>query len=57
MNEFLNWFNKHRKSIGYVVGGLNLGSGFGYIASGELLTGVIWLLVGTVIVIDTKEFK
>jgi hypothetical protein len=57
MNEFLNWFNKHRKSIGYVVGGLNLGSGFGYIASGEVMTGIIWLLIGTVIVIDTKEFK
>jgi hypothetical protein len=57
MNEFLNWFNKHRKSIGYVIGGLNLGSGLGYIMADDWLSGILWLIVGTLIIIDTKEFK
>ena len=57
MNEFLNWFNKHRKSIGYVIGGLNLGSGLGYIMADDWLSGILWLIIGTAIIIDTKEFK
>ena len=57
MDNFLNWFGRHRKSIGYVVGGLNLGSGLGYIITGNYMSGVLWLVVGTLIIIDTKEFK
>jgi hypothetical protein len=57
MNTFLNWFNKHRKTIGYVVGGLNLGSGLGYIMLDDWAIGILWIVVGSVIIIDTKEFK
>jgi hypothetical protein len=57
MDNFLNWFGKHRKSIGYVIGGLNLGSGLSYIVLGDYVSGVLWLIIGTAIIIDTKEFK
>ena len=57
MNSFLNWFSRHRKTIGYVVGGLNLGSGLAYIMADELMSGLLWTMVGIVIIIDTKEFK
>jgi hypothetical protein len=57
MQTFLNWFNQHRKTIGYIVGGLNLGSGLAYIMADELMTGLLWVIVGAVIIIDTREFK
>lgn len=57
MDNFLNWFGRHRKSIGYVIGGLNLGSGLSYIMLGDYVSGVLWLVVGALIIIDTKEFK
>jgi hypothetical protein len=57
MDNFLNWFNKYRKDIGYVIGGLNVGSGIGYLMANELMSGVLWVIVGTLIIIDTKEFK
>lgn len=57
MDNFLNWFGRHRKSIGYVIGGLNLGSGLSYIMLGDHVSGILWLIIGTAIIIDTKEFK
>ena len=57
MDNFLNWFGRHRKTIGYVIGGLNLGSGLSYIMLGDYVSGVLWLIIGTAIIIDTKEFK
>ncbi len=57
MNAFLNWFSRHRKNIGYVIGGLNLGSGFAYFMEGSFTYGLLWTVVGIVIIIDTKEFK
>jgi hypothetical protein len=57
MNAFLNWFSRHRKDIGYVVGGLNLGSGFAYFMEGSFTYGLLWTVVAIVIIIDTKEFK
>lgn len=57
MNAFLNWFSRHRKHIGYVVGGLNLGSGLAYFVAYDYMSGLLWVVVGTVIIIDTKEFK
>jgi hypothetical protein len=57
MDNFLNWFGKHRKSIGYVIGGLNLGSGLVLTLGGNYMYGMLWLVVGALIIIDTKEFK
>ena len=57
MNAFLNWFSQHRKDIGYVIGGLNLGSGLAYFMADDYMSGLLWVVVGIVIIIDTKEFK
>ena len=57
MNKFMEWFGCHRKSIGYVVGGANLGSGIGQIAKGDVANGVMMLILGLAIVLDTRMFK
>jgi len=57
MKTFLEWFGRNRKIIGYTVRGLNLLDGLTSIAFEEYTNGILWLLVGIVILIDTKEFK
>ena len=57
MNNFLEWFSRNRKPIGYTVGGLNLIDGIVSLAFGDYTNGVLWTMVGIVILIDTKEFK
>ena len=57
MDKFLNWFGRNRKTIGYTVGGLNVIDGVVSMAFGDYTNGMLWLVVGTVILIDTKEFK
>ena len=57
MNTFFEWFGRHRKSIGYVVGGANVGSGIVQIASGNFWPGIVWLVLGASIILDTRMFK
>ena len=57
MDKFFEWFGRHRKSIGYVVGGANLGSGIAAIAGGSFWSGIVWLLIGLAIILDTRMFK
>lgn len=57
MDKFTEWFGRNRKTIGYTVGGLNLFAGFSYLMQGQTLAGIIWLVIGAMIVFDTKEFK
>ena len=57
MNKFFQWFERNRKSIGYVVGGANLGSGIGQIVKGDVANGVMMLVLGLAIVLDTRMFK
>jgi len=57
MSKFLSWFERNRKSIGYVVGGANLGSGIAAIAGGGFWPGIVWLLIGLAIILDTRMFK
>lgn len=53
----MEWFGHNRKSIGYVVGGANLGSGLGQIAKGDVANGVMMLVLGLAILLDTRMFK
>ena len=57
MDKFFEWFERNRKSIGYVVGGANLGSGIAAIAGGNFWSGIVWLLIGLAIILDTRMFK
>jgi hypothetical protein len=56
-NKFIEWFSRNRKTIGYIIGGVNLGSGISYLITGDVTAGIAWLIIGAFIVIDTKEFK
>jgi hypothetical protein len=57
MDKFFEWFGRNRKTIGYVVGGANLGSGIVQIASGSFWPGIVWLVLGALIILDTRMFK
>ena len=57
MHKFLEWFEHNRKPIGYTIGGLNIGSGVGQIAVGNVPAGVLWVIIGAVIVFDSRTFK
>ena len=56
-SKFIEWFGRNRTAIGYIIGGVNLGSGISYILAGDLTAGIAWLIIGEFIVIDTQEFK
>jgi hypothetical protein len=57
MDKFFEWFGRHRKSIGYVIGGVNLGSGVGHIINGDITNGIVYVILGLAIVLDTRMFK
>ena len=56
-SKFIEWFGLNRTAIGYIIGGVNLGSGIAHILAGDVTAGIAWLVIGAFIVIDTKEFK
>jgi hypothetical protein len=57
MEKFMEWFGRYRKTIGYTVGGVNLGSGIAAIAGGSFWPGALWLVLGAAIILDAKMFK
>jgi hypothetical protein len=57
MNTFFEWFGRNRKTIGYTVGGVNLGAGIAAIAGGSFWPGIVWLVLGGSIILDTRMFK
>jgi len=57
MNTFFEWFGRNRITIGYVVGGANIGSGIVQIAGGSFWPGIVWLVLGASIILDTRMFK
>ena len=57
MNTFFEWFGRNRITIGYVVGGANIGSGIVQIASESFWPGIVWLVLGASIILDTRMFK
>lgn len=57
MNAFANWFDRNRTSIGYTAGIMNILSGVGYLATGQMLSAACWLIIGSAIVFDTRTYK
>ena len=57
MNKFLAWFERNRKSIGYVIGGVNLGAGIGHIFNGDIANGIVYTILGLALILDTRMFK
>jgi hypothetical protein len=57
MNKFLDWFSRHRKRIGYALGGYNIGAGLAtYIVDPGSIS-LVMLFTGMVIIFDTITFK
>jgi hypothetical protein len=57
MIKFAEWFGRNRKTIGYTIGGINLLSGLSYMAQGQSGPGMLWIVIGFLILFDTWEFK
>ncbi len=56
-SKFIEWFSRNRKTIGYTIGGLNVFAGVSYLFQGQVVSGIIWMIIGGMIIFDTKEFK
>ena len=52
-----NWLMKNRAPISYTIGILNVLSGLSNIALGNVVGGVFWIVIGSVIIFDTWTFK
>ena len=50
----MEWFDRHRETIGYVVGGLNIIGGINDLLSGNISNGTMFLILGVLIVFDAK---
>jgi hypothetical protein len=57
MSTFLEWFGRHRTTIGYTVGGLNVLNGILSVLIGDTSTGIFFIVMGSVIIFDAKVFK
>ena len=57
MSKFLEWFERNRKSIGYVIGGVNLGAGIGHIFNGDIVNGIVYTILGLALILDTGMLK
>jgi hypothetical protein len=57
MSTFLEWFGRHRTTIGYTVGGCNVLNGILSVLIGDTSTGIFFIVMGSVIIFDAKVFK
>jgi hypothetical protein len=57
MITFLEWFSRHRTTIGYTVGGINVLNGILSISAGDTWSGVFFIVIGSAIIFDAKVFK
>jgi hypothetical protein len=57
MITFLEWFSRHRTTIGYTVGGINVLNGILSISVGDTWSGVFFIVIGSAIIFDAKVFK
>jgi len=55
--KFSLWFVNNRKPIGYTVGGLNLLAAVNHALYGNCGLTVLWLVIGSTIIYDTKMYK
>jgi hypothetical protein len=56
-DKFIVWFGRNRRTIGYTVGGLNLLVALSHLIQGQYGSMLLWLVIGSMIVFDTWEFK
>ena len=57
LDKFIVWFGNNRKTIGYSIGGINVLSGIIYAVQGNYGLALLWLIIGSAIILDSYEFK
>jgi hypothetical protein len=57
VDKFFVWFGNNRKTIGYTIGGINVLSGINYAVQGNYGLALLWLIIGSAIILDSYEFK
>jgi hypothetical protein len=57
MSKFSEWFGRHRKTIGYVIGTLNIIVGVDDLLFGDPYKGLMFLFLGVFIILDSRVFK
>ena len=55
--KIVDWFWKHRATIGYTIGFCNIISGIMNVAIGNVVGGLFWFGIGLFIVWDVKTYK
>lgn len=55
VDKFLSWFDRNRKRIGFTVGALCVLSAVTDIVAGDPIIGVLWLMVGVMIIVDARQ--
>ena len=56
-DKFFVWFGRNRNTIGYIIGGLNLLVALNHLIQGQYGLMLLWLVIGCMIMFDTREFK
>ena len=56
-DKFFVWFGRNRRTIGYTIGVLNLLTALSHLIQGQLGLMLFWLVIGCMIIFDTREFK
>jgi hypothetical protein len=54
MNKLYSFFTRYRKPIGYTIGTLNILNGLADILLGFPVWGILWVIVGSLIIADAK---
>ena len=54
MNKFYSFFLRYRKPIGYTIGTLNILNGLADLALGFPVWGILWVIVGSLIIADAR---
>ena len=57
MYKVINWFRENWKVIGLFVGIINIISGLGDVATGNVWIGLFWIFIGSFIVYDVRTSK
>lgn len=53
----MEWFGSNRQKIGYTVGGINVLNGVVSLVTGDVWSGVIFIILGSALILDAKVFK
>ena len=53
----MEWFGRNRITIGYTIGGINVLNGVVSLVTGDVWSGIIFIVLGSALIIDAKYYK